>query len=312
MSNKLLIGPPPHLLSGEKTKRIMLDVIIALLPALIASVVIFGRRAALVVVVCVAFTMLGEYLSRRLLGRDYTLDDLSAVVTGILLAFCLPVNIPFALAALGGLIAVVVGKQMFGGLGQNFVNPALLARIVLLVSFPVQMTDWRAETLPTSSATPLVGLKELMANPAAPVELPSPTEMLWGLHGGCLGEVCIIALLAGACYLLIRRVITPVIPLSYLGTVALLSWALGADPFYQLCSGGVVLGACFMATDYTTSPFTKTGKLIFGVCCGLLTVVIRLYGSMPEGVSFAIVIMNLFVPYINRLTVRKPYGGVAS
>lgn len=254
MNHKLVIGPPPHFYSGASTRRIMLDVIIALLPAIIASIIIFGQRALIVTLVTVISCVLGEYISRRLMGLENTLDDLSAVVTGILLSLCLPVSIPFYIAAFGGLIATVIIKQMFGGLGQNFVNPALGARIALMVSFPAEMTNWQSAAFTASSATPLAAMKELIINPGATVALPTIKDLFLGLHTGCLGEVSVLALLLGAVYLILRKIITPTIPLSFIATVFLLSWVLGVNPIYQIFSGGLALGAFFMATDYVTSP----------------------------------------------------------
>lgn len=309
MSQKLLIGPPPHILSGTTTKKIMLDVIIALMPALIASIVVFGWRALIVAIVTVGSCMIGEYISRRIMGRENSLYDLSAIVTGLLLAFCLPVSIPLHMAVIGGLIATVIIKQLFGGIGQNFINPALGARIALMVSFPVEMTTWNTGNF-ASSATPLALFQEA-ATGTVTQELPSYLDMFLGWHTGCIGEVSALALLIGGIYLIVRKVIKPTIPVAFMATVFVFSWLLGGDPVFQILAGGVFLGAIFMATDYTTSPFTTKGQIIFGVLCGFLTVVIRFYGAMPEGVSYAIVIMNLFVPFLNRIP-QKIYGGGAA
>lgn len=226
------------------------------------------------------------------------------MVTGLLLAFNLPVTLPLWQAALGSVVAIVVAKQMFGGLGQNFVNPALLGRIVLMSSFPETMNTWAQPLAPdaVSSATPLALLAE------GDSATYSVRELLFGLRPGCLGETCALALLMGGIYLVIRRVITPLVPLTYIGTVFVLTWLLGENPVYHILSGGLMLGAIFMATDYVTSPVTRAGKAIFAVGCGLLTVLIRLYGSLPEGVSFAIVIMNILTPLIERVTRPVPFG----
>jgi len=239
--------------------------------------------------------------------RPQTLGDMSAAVTGVLLAFNLPVTIPLWQAAIGGAAAIIVAKQMFGGLGQNFVNPALIGRIILMASFPEAMNNWIAPLQGTgtdavTSATPLALLSQ------SDVAITSLKELFFGIRAGSLGETCVMALLLGGAYLLVRRVISPVIPLIYVGTVFVLTWVLGENPLYHILSGGLMLGAIFMATDYTTSPINTTGKVVYAVGCGLLTVLIRLYGSLPEGVSFAIVIMNILVPLIERATRPLPFG----
>lgn len=307
MAHSLTVSPSPHLHAEGSTRLIMLDVIIALLPAVFASVWLFGWRALLVEIVCVAVCIASEALSRLALRRTQTVGDLSCVVTGLLLAFNLPVSIPLWQAALGGVVAIVVVKQMFGGIGQNFVNPALVGRIVLMASFPEQMNNW---TMPlqlqgvdaVSTATPLA----MMAQGG---EFSYHTfQMLFGVHPGCLGETCAAALLVGGIYLVIRRVISPLIPLCFIGTVFVLTWLLGENPVNQILGGGLMLGAIFMATDYTTSPINRAGKVVFAVLCGLLTVLIRLYGSLSEGVSFAIVIANILVPLIERATRPLAFG----
>lgn len=307
MASPLLVSSSPHLHCGMTTRSIMRDVIIALIPALIASVWLFGVRSLLVELTCVASCMAAEYLSRRVMKRPQTVGDLSCIVTGLLLAFNLPVTLPLWQVAFGGVVAIVVAKQLFGGLGQNFVNPALMGRIVLLASFPEDMNNWVAPLSWTgqvdavSSATPLSLSNEAFA------EL-NPLQLLFGIHGGCLGETCAAALLLGGVYLVLRHVISPLIPLTYLGTVFVLTWIVGENPLLHILSGGLMLGAVFMATDYTTCPIHKTGKVIYAVGCGLLTVLIRVYGSLPEGVSFAIVIMNILTPLIERFTRPRPFG----
>ncbi len=307
VNKKLTVSASPHVRSPHTATGIMLDVIIALIPALIAAIVIFGTQVLLVTLVCVGSAVLSEYLSRKVMKRHQTIGDLSAVVTGLLLAFNLPVSIPLWIAALGSIIAIVVVKQMFGGIGQNFVNPALAARIILLVSFPSKMTGWTLDGVTT--ATPLASLKSGAVDSNA---LPSLVDMLLGKHGGCLGEVCSVALIIGGIYLIIRKVISPAIPLSYIGTVAVFMLIAGKGSFeftaYQLLSGGLLIGAIFMATDYTTSPVSFNGKIIFGIGCGLITAAIRVFGGYPEGVSFSIIIMNILVPHIERLTTAKPFG----
>lgn len=313
MEEKLFVSPSPHLRGSDTTQKIMLDVIIALCPAAAASVVLFGWRALLLEVICIAGCVLAEFICRKVMKRSNTIGDLSAVVTGLLLAFNLPVTINPAIALIGCVVAIVVVKQMFGGIGQNFVNPALTARIVLMVSFPAAMTHWvmpfyyRTGSLSDAltTATPLA-----LTAAGSTEDLPTVVQLFFGAYGGCVGETCSLALLIGFVYLLIRRVITPVIPLCYISVVALFTWILGGDPLTAVLSGGLLLGAIFMATDYTTSPVTAWGKVVFGVGCGLLTVLIRRFGSLPEGVSFSILLMNILVPHIERLTRPRAFGSV--
>ncbi len=308
MDNSYIVSSSPHLHSGASTRHVMLDVLIAMLPAAVASIWLFGWRAAAVELVCVASCVAAEYLSRVVMKRPQTVGDLSCMVTGLLLAFNLPVSIPLWQAAFGGVVAIVVAKQMFGGIGHNFVNPALVGRIVLMGSFPDTMNNWSvpfAGADAVSSATPLANLA---AGEPAGYEL---SALLTGMRPGSLGETCILALLLGFVYLLIRRVISPTVPVLYIGTVFVLSWLIGGSfdgALIQILSGGLFLGAIFMATDYTTSPITKSGKVVFAIGCGLLTVLIRQFGSLPEGVSFAIVIMNILTPLIERATRPTPFG----
>lgn len=325
LNKKLTVGPSPHVRSGATTTGIMLDVIIALVPALIASVYYFGPRALALAGVCVGTCMAAEYLSRKAMKRPNTLGDLSAIVTGLLLAFNLPVSFPLWMAAIGAVVAIVVVKQFFGGLGKNFVNPALLARIVLFLSFGKQMTSWTAPFAwkngpdAVTTATPLnlfklngLYLVDNMKNIESTPGMPSMLKMFFGERGGSLGEVCAVALILGGAYLLFRRVIMPVIPLTYVGTFAAVMLLAGKGDLafvgYQVLGGGLLLGAIFMATDYATSPINIKGQLIFAAGCGLLTAAIRLFGSMPEGVSFSIILMNLLVPHIERWTLPKAFG----
>ena len=298
----LLVSPAPHVRSRSDTKSIMLDVILAMIPALIASVVIFGFKAAVVVSVCVISCVLFEYLFQKLCHRDVTVGDLSAIVTGILLGFNLPVSIPLWQAMFGSLVAIVAVKQLFGGIGKNFANPAICARIVMLISFAGTMTNFSTVADTTSSATPLVQMDS--------EAMPSLLELFLGNHGGSLGETCALALLIGFAYLLVRRVITWHTTVAFVGTVALFTLVLGENPLEHVLSGGLLLGAIFMATDYSTTPSTKWGKVIFGFGCGIITVLIRVFGGYPEGVSFAILFMNILTPYISRWTRRKPFGGI--
>jgi electron transport complex protein RnfD len=283
----------------------MRDVLIALLPALIAAVIHYGVRPILVVAVCVVFACLSEYVMEKVCKKPNTVSDLSAVVTGVLLAYNLPVGIPLWMAAFGSIAAVAFVKQLFGGLGQNFANPAITGRIILLVSFASAMTDWKTGYPDAiAGATPLAALSSGAA-------LPSKLDLFLGSIGGCIGETSKLALLIGFVYLLVRRVITWHTPVAFVATVFVLTALLGQDPVYEILSGGLMLGAIFMATDYATTPSNSKGRLIFGVGCGLLTVLIRLYGSYPEGVSFAILLMNILTPHIEQLTETKPLGGAA-
>lgn len=298
----LSVSANPHIRDNSSTQSIMRDVLIALAPALVASVVIFGIRALLVTVVCVAVAVLSEYIFEKGVKRAVTVSDLSAAVTGVLLSFCLPYDIPLWIAGLGSVIAIIVVKQLFGGIGQNFANPAATGRIILLISFGGAMSSWKLDGV--SSATPLAIMQGTV-----PGQLPSLTQMFLGNHAGSLGETCALALLIGGIYLLARRVISWHIPVAYLATVAVFSLCAGQSVPYQLISGGLLLGAFFMATDYSTSPLTAVGKLVYGVGCGLLTMLIRLWGSNPEGVSYAILLMNILTPHIDKLTMHKALGG---
>lgn len=322
MAKKLTVSASPHVRSNETTTGIMLDVIIALIPALVMSVVYFGLRALTLTVVCVCSSVIFEAISRKVMKRPNTIGDLSAVVTGIILAFNLPASLPLWMAVIGSLVAIVVVKQMFGGIGQNFVNPAMTARIILMTSFPTAMAKWIApfesawHPDAVTAATPMAVLAGVEGGDVSAVasELPSLTEMLLGAHGGSMGEVCSIALICGGIYLLLRRVISPIIPFSFIGTVAVIMLIAGNFNLefvaYELLGGGLMLGAFFMATDYSTSPINKKGKLIFGIGCGLITSVIRLFGSLPEGVSFSIILMNILVPHIEHMTTPRPFGEV--
>ncbi|MBP1581881.1 MAG: RnfABCDGE type electron transport complex subunit D [Oscillospiraceae bacterium] len=302
-----MVSPSPHIHDAVSTQSIMRDVLIALVPALIASVVIFGFRALVLTAVCIASCMIFEYFTRRILGRSNDVGDLSAAVTGMLLAFNLPVGLPLWMAILGCFFAIVIVKQLFGGIGQNFANPAIAARIFLLLSFSLPMTTW-VQVNKVSGATPLAQMALERAGEAQ--ILPNYLEMFLGLRGGCLGETCALALIIGGIYLIARRVITPTIPLAYIGGVAVLALLFGEDPLMHIMSGGCLIGAIFMATDYTTSPVTEKGKVIFGLGCALLTMIIRIFGSYPEGVSYAILLMNIVCPLINKYTRTKPFGGV--
>jgi Na+-translocating ferredoxin:NAD+ oxidoreductase subunit D len=309
MADKLTVSSSPHLKSGMTTRKIMLDVIIALIPAAIASAIIFGPKALFLIAVSIITCVLSEYVARKVMKRENTISDLSAVVTGLLLAFNVPVGInPLALA-FGGIVAIVVVKQMFGGIGQNFVNPALTARIILMSSFPSQMSTWatpfyylhKADAMTTAS--PLGILKE-----GTNGTLPNLLNMFVGVRAGCLGETCAVALILGGIYLVVRKVISPVIPLCYLGTVAVISLVAGRSVAFDLLAGGLLLGAIFMATDYATSPINLKGKIVYAIGAGIITMLIRMFGALPEGVSFSIILMNILVPHIERLTRPLAFG----
>lgn len=300
---KLHISVSPHIRSARTTQNIMLDVIIALLPTTIAGVVIFGWSALAVVVACVAAAVLSEYLFNLIIKKEQTVGDLSAVVTGLLLALNLPANLPIWQGVVGSVFAIVIVKCFFGGIGCNVVNPAITARVFMLVAFGT-MAKAAFPVDAVSEATPLVELAE--------GKTLSLMDLFLGNVGGSIGEVSALALLLGFVYLLVRKVITWHLPVIYIGTVFLLTLAVEGDPLVALAyilSGGLFIGAIFMATDYVTSPPTPAGKLIFGVGAGVITVLIRFWGNYPEGVSFAILLMNILNPYIEGWTRRKVFGG---
>lgn len=311
---KLIAGSSPHLKSGQTTSIIMRDVIIALLPATAAAVYFFGMNVIFVILTTILSCVLSEYAANKLMKKPVTIGDYSAAVTGLLLAFNLPPAIPLWMAAVGGVFAIIITKQFFGGLGMNFINPALAARAFLTASWPIAMTTWTKTAVDTvTSATPLAIIKK--GSEVAAGTPPDIINLFIGNVPGCLGETSALALLIGAVYLVARRVITLEIPLTFIGTVALMTWLLGGDSLftgnflYHIFAGGLILGAFYMATDYTTSPVSFTGKIIMGIGCGLLTAVIRLYGGYPEGVCYSILLMNLAVPLIDKYTLPKSFGG---
>ncbi len=297
MNGILKASSSPHIRHEDSTRGIMSDVIIALLPAAVYGCILFGLKAALLLLTTTATAVIAEALWNLALHKNQTIGDLSAVVTGLLLGMNLSSQVPLWIAAIGSVVAIIVVKQMFGGLGFNFANPAITARIVLLVSFASHMTDYVKPIDAETSATPLAD--------SAGVTLKS---LFLGTHAGAIGETSSFLLIIGGIYLVFRRVIKPIIPLSFIGTVALLSLLSGQRLSVAVFGGGLMIGAIFMATDYVTSPTTNTGKLIFGIGCGLITFVIRTFGSLPEGVSYAILLMNILTPHINRLTLSKPFG----
>ncbi len=324
--NKLTVSSSPHIRSALTTQKIMLYVIIALLPACAVSVYVFGLKALLLMAVCVAGAVATEYVIQRLLKKEVTVSDLSAAVTGLLLALNLPVKAPWWMALIGSVVAIALVKQLYGGLGNNFMNPALAARAVLMISWPALMSGSAfipaADTVTT--ATPLVTAigpaAESMsaATSSASVAVSDPPSLLAMFLGfpkvyGCIGEISAAALLLGGIFLVAKKVISPRIPVVYIGTVAVFSFLAGygvEGTLYQLCAGGLMLGAIFMATDYVTSPTTPVGQTIFALGCGIITCVIRFYGSYPEGVSFAILLMNVAAPLIEKYTKIKKYGVV--
>lgn len=323
MESKLYLSSSPHIRAAQDSAQIMRSVIYALLPACAVSIYFFGLPALRVLVLCTLGCVLAEILCQKMMSRPSSWRDGSAALTGILLALNLPPASPWWLALLGVLVAIVIGKQVYGGLGHNPFNPALVARVVLLISFPVQMTTWSAPTPlgsgldAVTTATPLGEMKSaVMLSGELPAALQQGSwNYFLGNMGGCLGEVSALALLLGAAYLFWKRIITWHIPVSFLGSVVVIAgifWLIDPirypDPLFHLLTGGLMLGVFFMATDMVTSPVTARGMLIFGFGCGLLTVLIRLFGGYPEGVSFAILLMNAATPLIDRYTRPRPFG----
>ncbi len=322
MDNNLILSPGPHIHSGARTDRIMLTVLLALMPAAIMSVYIFGFRALMQYATCVGCCVVFEWISCKIMKRSNSVSDLSSALTGVLLAMNLPASAPWWIAATGSFVAVVIAKMVFGGLGSNVFNPALVARVFLLISFPAQMTLVsplaHSAVDGISGATVLGGAKtyiQMNGGSIAGFDIPPLSSLFMGFSSGTLGETSTLLLLIGGLVLIVTKVITWHIPVAFIGTVFLLTF--GHDithpgtilpPLIQLCSGGLMLGAFFMATDYVTSPVYPKGKLIFGVGCGVLTVVIRIFGSYPEGVAFAILIMNAVTPLLDKYLRPKAYG----
>ena len=307
--SKLIVSSPPHIRAEDTTQSIMLDVIIALLPAVATGIYFFGYRAGAIVAITVLAAVLFEYLWNYMFKKPSTIWDLSAIVAGIILALNLPPTVPLWIPVIGSFFMIVIVKMCFGGLGQNFMNPAAAARAFLMASWLPHMTKFVLPGTPlgfmsnadvTSTATPLSGLLDKM---------PSQMDMYLGKIGGCIGEVSTVALLLGGLYLLYRRVISWQIPVAYLGTVAALAAIFGQDPMFHLLAGGLMLGAIFMATDYTTSPVTPFGKWIYGIGLGGITVLIRLKGGYPEGVCYSILLMNVISPLIDKFTPPRRFGG---
>jgi len=322
MDKQLVVSSSPHGGIAEDTRALMLDVIIALTPALILAVFFFGFRALTLTLVSVASCIAFEFLYRKFMKKSISVGDLSAVVTGILLAFNVPASAPYWMIVIGAGFAIIIVKQLYGGIGKNFMNPALAARVFLL-SWPALMTTWPKvfESIPltgsvadvVTAATPLASIKA--------GALPDYTimELMLGQHGGSLGETSALVLLLGGLYLVLRKVISPRIPLCFIGTVAVLTFIFPrggvSNLDWMICnvfSGGLILGAVFMATDYATSPVTKRGQIVFGIGCGLITVFIRYFGAYPEGVSFSILVMNACVWFFDRVFRPRRYGTVSS
>jgi len=311
--NLLIVSSSPHLHNDNSVAKAMRDVSIALMPVLLASLYFFGLAAAKVIITCILAAVVSEIVAQKIMKKEVTINDGSAVVTGLLLAFCLPSTLPLWMAAIGAVVAIIIGKQMFGGLGNNIFNPALIGRAVLLASWPVAMTSWVAPLDGITMATPLGIFKQ----GAIAEQLPSLWNLFIGNVGGSLGETCSVALILGGIYLLYRGQIDWRIPFSYIGTVFVFALIVGIFigegfwyPLFHLLSGGLLLGAFFMATDWVTSPITPKGKIIFGIGCGLLTVIIRLKGGYPEGVCYSILLMNMITPLIDRYTKARVFGGV--
>lgn len=303
---KFVVSSSPHIRSEMTTQKIMLNVLIALVPAFLVSLYVFGLSSLLITVICVASCVLTEYIIEYLLKKPITISDLSACVTGVLIAFNLPVKAPWWLCIIGSVFAIAIAKQLFGGLGHNFINPALAGRAFLLASWPIRMTGTAYIPVDvTTQATPLGIVKE-----GLDLALPSNMDMFLGFPGvyGAIGEISALALLLGGIYLIVRGIISWRIPTFYLVTVVVMAFLFGEDPIFQLCAGGLMLGAFFMATDYVSSPSTPIGQIIFAVGCGLLTMIIRKFGGYPEGVSYSILLMNCAAPLIQKYTKPRVYG----
>ena len=303
MANKLIVTAAPHITSADSTQKIMQRVCLALVPTLIVSTLWYGISALILTAVTVAACVLFEMGYCKLVGRENPTGDFSAVVTGLLLAFNMPAGLPWWMAVVGSFVAIVVVKQLFGGMGYNFANPAIVGRIAMALGYTGAMTSY---VFPNNGIDALASATPLAV--ASEVGSAGYMTLLIGKHGGVLGETCAITILLGGLYLIWTKVISPVIPVTYLATAAVLSVCFGMDPIYQLLSGGLMLGAFFMATDYVTSPTTDKGKVVFGIGLGLITMLIRRFGTMNEGVSFAILLMNLVVPYIDVLTRQDKLG----
>lgn len=316
--DNLIVSASPHLVTAMDTQKTMLMVLIALIPSLLVSTYVFGFRVLILTAVCIAASMFFEWAWNKLMKKQQTVGDLSAALTGTLIAFNVPSGLPYWIAIVGCFVAIIVVKQLFGGVGKNIVNPAITARIVLFISFATEMTTWPLPRMNQTAdaltgATPLGVLAE-----GNPVDLPSNMELFLGYVGGSMGEVSAIALLIGGIFLVWKKIISPIIPCCFIGTVFVFSLIYyGATgngdalqmAIFHILAGGVMLGAIFMATDYVTSPLLPAGKVVFGIGCGIITMLIRLFGQYPEGVSFSILIMNCLTPLIDTFFQKRMYGG---
>jgi len=322
----LEVSVSPHIHSKSNVKQVMWNVNLALLPALAASVYFFGMKSFWMVLSCVVTALISEMFMQIILKRKVTIDDGSAVITGILVAFNMPPGVPYYIPIVGTLFGIVVVKQLFGGLGNNIFNPALAGRVFVMFAWTVDLTTWNVPKSPEwikhfqffsfnidtiTAATPLAinklkGIDSLIKMYGTKISLYK--KLFLGNVGGCIGETSALAILIGAIYLMIRKIVRPIIPLTYIGTVFLITWLVGQDPIFHILAGGLFLGAFFMATDYATSPYTPKGMIIYGIGCGLITSLLRLKGGLPEGVSFSILLMNALTPLIDRYTKTKIYG----
>jgi len=308
-----IVSPAPHIHSGDRVSHIMTDVCIALIPTTVWGIYRYGMRAVLIICISILSCVISEYIYQKATHKDITISDMSACVSGLLLALTLPPYVPFPLIPIGAAFAMIVVKGVYGGIGKNFMNPALAARCFLLISFAGQMTRFDPDAV--SSATPLALMKH-GETAAASQYVPDILKAFWGFEGGCIGEESVPALLIGAAYLLVKNVIHIRIPaaylLSFVTPIGIYAAYSGENILYfvlmHICTGGLVLGAFFMATDYVTSPMTACGQIVFGMICGVLNAVIRLFGGLPEGTSYAIICANMLVPVIDRYIIRKPFG----
>ena len=298
---RLIVTSSPHFKSGAGTNKVMLAVILALMPSAIMGCIYFGLNAVLMIVVGVAAAVLSEFVFQKLTKQPVTIGDFSAALTGLLVAMNLSSTTPLWMVALGSVVAVVVAKQLFGGLGCNFANPAIVGRIVVTLCFTEATSKY---LMPFAGVDAQAGAT-LLPQIAAGEKLPPLLDVFLGLQGGTIGEVCSIGLIVGGIFLCAIKVISPAIPVAYIGTTFVMTALLGQNPVYSILSGGLLLGAIFMATDYVTSPLTIKGKIIFGIGCGVITALIRLYGSNPEGVSYAILFMNVLTPLIDKATMKR-------
>lgn len=312
MDEKLIVSSSPHVLDDDTTQRIMLDVVIALLPATVAAVYYFRTNAAIIILLSVLTAVVSEYVYQKVTKQPVTINDLSAVVTGLLLAFNIPASAPWWMPVIGSLFAIIVVKQFYGGIGHNFMNPALAARIFLMLSWTERMTAWVAPGVDAvTTATPLSFVKSATEVPS---NAPKLIDMLFGNTGGSLGETSALLLILGGIYLVYKGVISVQVPAIYIGTVAAITLAFGQFDIYfmmyHLLAGGLMLGAIYMATDYASGSVTPKGRIIFALGCGLLTSIFRLYGAYPEGVGFSILLMNIVAPLIDRYTSPRVFGEV--